>query len=79
MSDLGAVETRDATFAELRAAVVLLREQNAELVRVIEMLPLSQFSDDMSESDAADFVDNSNAFFEAMVAARAILSKRKGQ
>ena len=53
-------------------------QAKAEVTRLREAcnaLPLEQFDKDMSRLDAADFVDNANAFMEAMSLARAALAK----
>jgi len=45
------------------------------LFEACQMLPLDKFGEDMGDCDAADFVDNAYAFFEAMKLVRQAFSK----
>ena len=58
---MGIVNTQAATIRELREA--------------LETLPLAAFDKDMNTIDAAEFVDASADFMEAMEKARAALAK----
>lgn len=46
---------------------------NEALVESLKAMPLESFGDEMSKCDAADFVDHSGEFFEAMIRAKAAL------
>jgi len=59
-------------YCPLHAAAEKLRD-------ALLALPLESFGEDMSKSDAADFVDHAGEFFEAMVKARAALAAAKGE
>jgi hypothetical protein len=50
-----------------------------EMLEALESLPLNAFGEDMGNCDAADFVDHSGEFFEAMIKARAAIRKAKGE
>jgi hypothetical protein len=61
-------------------AEVIDRETAAtELLEALEALPLDSFGDDMSNCDAADFIDHAGAFFQAMCLARVAIRKARGE
>jgi hypothetical protein len=57
----------------------LMEARIAELEGALRLLPLEAFDKDMDSIDAAEFVDHSNDFIEAMIAARAALAGKGGE
>lgn len=70
-----ATNLRDAFFKGCDESI-RLQAENKQLIEALKKLPLEEFGDDMSKHDAAEFVDNAGAFFEAMAAANLIFKPK---
>lgn len=68
-------DRKDADMELIALAPNLLRH-NIALREALQKLPLENFSDDMGNHDAAEFVDHAGEFFEAMLAVKKALAEQ---